>query len=137
MQRTILHQYVVAILITVAAGACQYWLQGFLGEPFPLVIFPLAVLAASWVGGLAPGLGATVACTLAYLNLAVRPATGAGTPWVSALVLPLALLLVGVLISLGISRLREETARARRIQAETEARLALTEQLSQLSSVLS
>ena len=137
MQRTILHQYSVAILVTVAAGACQYWLPGFLGEPFPLVVLPLAVLAASWAAGLAAGLGATVACTLAYLNLAVRPATGAGTARVSELVLPLSLLLVGVLISLGISRLREETARARRIQADTEARLALTEQLSQLSSVLS
>src|SRR6188472_3758033 len=83
MQRTILHQSIVAILVTVAAGACQYWLQGFLGDPFPLVIFPLAVLAASWFGGLAAGLGATVGGTLAYLNLAVRPATGAGTTRVS------------------------------------------------------
>jgi K+-sensing histidine kinase KdpD len=118
MQRTILHQSIVAILVTVAAGACQYWLQGFPGEPFPLVIFPLAVLAASWVGGLAAGLGATVGCTLAYSSLAVGPATGAGTTGVSELVLPLSLLLVGVLISLGISRLRGETARARRIQAD-------------------
>ena len=95
MQRTILHRYVVAILVMVAAGACQYGLHRFFGEPFPLVIFPLAVLAASWAGGLAAGLGATVACTLVYLYLAVRPATGAGTTQVSELVLPLSLLLVG------------------------------------------
>ena len=137
MQRTFLHRYAVAILVVVAAGACQYGLHRSLGEPFPLVVLPLAVLAASWVAGLAAGLGATVACTLVYVYLAVRPATGAGTTRISELVLPLSLLLVGVLISLGISRLREETARARRIQADTEARLALTEQLSQLSSVLS
>ncbi len=115
MQRTILHRYVVAILVTVAAGACQSWLQRVFGEPFPLVIFPLAVLAASWAGGLAAGLGATVACTLAFLYLPVRPAAGAGTTRVSEFVLPLSLLLVGVLISLGISRLRRETAWARRI----------------------
>ena len=137
MQRTILHRYVVAILVTVAAGACQYWLQRFLGEPFPLVIFPLAVLAASWAGGLAAGLVATVACTLAFVYLPVRPAAGTGTSQASELVLPLSLILVGLLISLGISRLRRETAWRAGSQADTEARLALTEQLYQLSSELS
>ena len=137
MQRMILHRYVVALLVVAAAGASQYGLHRSLGEPFPLVVLPLAVLVASWAAGLAAGLGATVACTLAYLYLAVPPAPGAGTARLPEFVLPISLLLVGVPISLGISRLRGETARARRIQADTEARLALTEQLSQLSSVLS
>jgi K+-sensing histidine kinase KdpD/CheY-like chemotaxis protein len=137
MQRTILHRYGVAILVTVAAAACQYWLQRFFGEPFPLVIFPVAVLAASWAGGLAAGLVATVACTLAFVYLPVRPAAGTETSQASELVLSLSLILVGLLLSLGISRLRRDAAWARRTQAETEARLALTEQLYQLSSELS
>ena len=80
---------------------------------------------------------ATVACTLAFVYLPVRPAAGTETTQASELVLPLSLILVGLLISLGISRLRREAAWARRTQADTEARLALTEQLYQLSSELS
>ena len=137
MQRTILHRYVVAILVTVAAAACQYWLQRFFGEPFPLVIFPLAVLAASWAGGLAAGLVATVTCTLAFLYLPVRPGAGTETTQASELLLLLSLILVGFLLSLGISRFRREVAWARRTQADAEARLAVTEQLYQLSSELS
>src|SRR5688572_3958618 len=66
MPRMILHRYVTATLVVVAAGVFQYALHRSLGEPFPLVVLPLAALAASWAAGLAAGLGATVACTLAY-----------------------------------------------------------------------
>ena len=98
MQRTLLHRYAVAILVVVAAGACQYGLHRSLGEPFALVVLPLAVLAASSAAGLAAGLGATAACTLAYVYI---EAAGTGTTQASKLVGPLSWLLVGFLNLVG------------------------------------
>src|SRR5687767_11647223 len=135
MPRTILQRYGVGVLLALVAGVCQYGLQPVVDERFPLAIFPLAVLAASWMGGLGPGLVVTAACTVTILYFPGHPAWGeAGHA--STLVL-LLLVLAGLLISTGISRLRRETARARRKQAEAETQLGTTDKLYQLSSALS
>ena len=85
MQRTILQRYGVGVLVALVAGVCQYWLQPLVGERFPFAIFPLAVLAASWMGGLGPGLVATAAGTL----LGVAPLLGllAAAIWIAAFLL--------------------------------------------------
>ena len=77
-------------------AACQYWLQRLFGEPFPPVLFPLAVLAASWAGGLAAGLLATVGSTLAFLYLPGRPAAVTQTTQASELVLLLSSVPLGL-----------------------------------------
>src|SRR5262245_21382528 len=135
MQRTTLLRYAVAVLVTLGAVACHYWLQSVFGERVALIAFPLAVLAAAWVGGLAPGLAATVACTLAIVYLPVRQA-GTEPTQPSTVVVLVLLMLAGVLISIGVSRLRRESARASRTLADTERRRAVTETLYQLSSAL-
>ena len=87
MQRTILHRYGVGVLVALVAGVCQYWLQPVVDERFPLAIFPLAVLAASWMGGLGPGLVATAACTFTILYFPGHPASGVPASHASTLVL--------------------------------------------------
>ncbi len=136
MQRTILQRYGVGVLVALVAGVCQYWLQPLADERFPFAIFPLAVLAASWMGGLGPGLVATAACAFTILYFPGHPASTVEAGLASTLVL-LLLVLAGLLISTGVSRLRRETARARRTQAEVETQLGTTEKLYQLSSALS
>ena len=132
MQRTILQRYGVGVLVALVAGVCQYWLQPLVDQRFPFAIFPLAVLAASWMGGLGPGLVATAACTFTILYFPGHPEAGHTSTRVLLL-----LVLAGLLITTGISRLRRETARAQRSQAEADAQLGTTEQLYQLSSALS
>ena len=80
---------------------------------------------------------ATVGSTLAFLYLPGRPAAATQTTQASELVLLLSLGPLGLLISLGISRLRRETARAARRRRTSRFGLALTEQLYQVSSDLS
>ena len=73
MPRTILQRYGVGVLVALIAGVCQYWLQPVVDERVAFVIFPLAVLAASWMGGLGPGLVATAACTFTILYFPGHP----------------------------------------------------------------
>jgi K+-sensing histidine kinase KdpD len=137
MQRTTLRRYLFAVLVILAAGGAAYWMQPVLGERFALAVFPLAVLAASWVGGLGPGLAATVAGSLTIASFQVHPSTAADVSPVSRMIVPLLLFAAGMLIALGISRLRRETFSARSARADAEERLAAAERLYQLSSALS
>src|SRR5688572_27097953 len=122
MQRTTINGYAVAILVTMAAGACGYWLQPIYGERLPIAIFPLAVLAAAWAGGAGPGLVATIAGTATVAFFSFRPTAGQASP-AATVVMLLLVALAGVLISICISRLRQQKTRACRAQAETDGRL--------------
>src|SRR5687767_7987297 len=136
MQRTILQRYGVGVLAALVAPVCHYWLPPVVDARFPFAIFPLAVLAASWMGGLGPGLVATAAGAFTILYFPGHPLSGVEASQASTLAL-LLLVLAGLLISTGISRLRRDTAGARRTQADAEIQLGTSEKLYQLSSALS
>lgn len=56
-----LGRYVVALAAVAGAFAARLILEPILGEVAPLLLFSLAVVVASWYGGLGPGLVATLA----------------------------------------------------------------------------
>lgn len=64
-QRHEVNGYLVALAATALAFLLRIALQPVLGARLPFFPFPLAVLAASWYGGRAPGLAATVLGLLA------------------------------------------------------------------------
>jgi len=80
---------------------------------------------------------ATVACAVSLALIALRLVPAIEVSQAASTVMLLVVIVAGLLISWGISRLRREAARARVRQAEAEARLGTTETLYQLSSALS
>jgi two-component system, LuxR family, sensor kinase FixL len=63
--------YTAAMLISLGTAAIRYWLDPIWGNQFRFVIFYPAVALAAWLGGLGPGLVATlisVVCVLWLLH---------------------------------------------------------------------
>src|SRR5215217_8080067 len=137
MQRRPLHRYVVAILITCAAGAADYWMRPILGDRCPLVVFSLAVLAASWAGGLGPGLLAVFAGAMPLVYFELRPLAAHAGGQASTVAVLLLSMAAALLICVTIARFRRDSVHARGAQADAEERCAATERLYQLSSALS
>ena len=58
----------------VAAAVLAWWLlRGWLGAQIPLTLFVLAVAGAAWIGGLGPGLLATLAALVVANAISLQP----------------------------------------------------------------
>ena len=87
--------YLVAVLATAAVIAVRLVLTLRSGQPANFPPFIIAVIGAAWVGGLRPGLVATLVCVLAQIFLFGQLGIG-GNPTPASLI---SLLLVGVAVS--------------------------------------
>src|ERR1051325_7925102 len=128
MTRHPLAGYVGAAFICAFSAAADYYLQPLLGDRATLAVFPVGVVIAAWHGGFGPGL----LVTLVGSALGVRlhgddPAHGASL---------LLFTLVGLLISVAIRQLREQTDVERDTRTETERQLRQTDRLRQLTATL-
>src|SRR5687768_12978288 len=92
----------LSLLAVVAALAVRWALTPWLGDRAPYLLFSLAVLVAAHLGGLGPGLAATLVAGLVGLAVFVGLPPPAAGDWVLLAVF----LMVGVAIS-GVA----ETAR--------------------------
>jgi PAS domain S-box-containing protein len=112
--------YAVAVVGIGLAALARYDLQSILGGQSPFLLFVVAVLASAGVGGLGPGLFATVLGGLTGQLLFVAPGLSGGDTGPAQMVRLAMFLVVGSIAS-GISeamhrsmrRLREESARRR------------------------
>jgi PAS domain S-box-containing protein len=107
----------------VAAAVLVVWLlQPVLGTDVPFTLFVLAVAASAWVGGVGPGLFATLASVGAAHVLSVKPhAVLPITPAGYSLRL-LLFALTGIAITAIIETRRRATARATAAAAQAERR---------------
>jgi len=112
--------YAVAALASVLAIVARYSLSTIFGEVAPLIPFVPAILIGAWLGGLGPGLFATLIGTIAgtYFFLAPHFSLHAIAPHEAAR------LVVFVTSGAIISLLIEQMHRARRRAEVSEARLA-------------
>lgn len=134
----------IALLATLVATLIRLALAPMFGPYAPYSIYLLAVVATAWVGGLWPGLAATLIGYVTADLLFVHPYTrGDGvTPFLGApeLVRFLSFALVGVAISFVSEqwhRVRlQDLARARRLEDEVAERLRAAEGLRQAKQTL-
>jgi two-component system, LuxR family, sensor kinase FixL len=68
-----IRRYAIAALAVAASLLARYALQGVLGGSVPYLQFFPAIVLASWVGGLGPGLLATGLCALAAMAFLLPP----------------------------------------------------------------
>ncbi len=68
-----LFPYLIALGAALAMAAARYFLQPLLGEELPFITFFPAVFFAAWLGGLGPGLLATLASALLCLFFFLPP----------------------------------------------------------------
>jgi PAS domain S-box-containing protein len=120
--------YPAAVASVGAAILVLRALQPLLGGSVPVTIFVLAVAASAWMGGMGPGLLATVASLVAVHLLSLKPdSVFAVTP--SSYIVRLTLFaLAGGAISMISETRRRATARAEDAAAQAEQR---AEELSQ------
>lgn len=104
-------RYLGALLAAVLAVVVRAGLELWLGHDGPLMVFVLAVAAASSLGGLGPGLVATGACAIA-LALSVPPIGDIFVTGPHDSVRILLFLIVGVVVSMLAERRRWLEARA-------------------------
>ena len=108
--------YLVAFLLVAGAVAIRLPLDGFFGASVPFLLFFPAMLAASWYGGLGPGLLGTIVSGLAAMYFFLPPdgfAIGGAVDVVSLALFTT----IGVAIAALNHRLRSEEA-SRRLEAE-------------------
>jgi len=113
--------YMVAVLICAGASFAQEALQPALAGHFPLAAASIAVVVATCVGGLGPGLLAIGVSTLTVADLFARPLHYSLTD--ANLVGLLLFVLLGLVVCLAISGLRRQvlSERQRRLDAERQA----------------
>src|SRR5260221_8392673 len=129
MTRHSLAGYVGAAIVCAITGGAEYLLQPLLGDRAPLAVFPAGVVVAAWFGGFGPGLLVTLVGSLVGARFQLEdPAQAASL---------LLFTLVGLLISLAVRHLREQTDAERGTRADTERKLRQADQLRQLTSTLS
>jgi two-component system, LuxR family, sensor kinase FixL len=66
-------RYSIAVAAVAAALLARYALQGVLGAKVPFLQFFPAIVVASWIGGLGPGLLATILSAVASMFLLLPP----------------------------------------------------------------
>ena len=137
MQRITKIRYSLAAAIILVAGLSEYLFQPVYGERLALVLFPAAVAAASWFGGLGPGLVAAAGCTLTAAFVFLHPLVGIQPTPVSHAVALLILGTSGAVISIAIATLRHQKNRARAAEVDMERRLRAAQQLHEVSSAVS
>jgi PAS domain S-box-containing protein len=114
--------YVLTIAVVGLAGFVRWLLNPVLGDYAPFVTFFIAVLVASWLGGLRTGLLAVLLSTLVALHFFVPP-SGALVPDLSVHVVGVAAYLVA---GVGIALFSEAMYATRRRFAAQEERLRIT-----------
>jgi hypothetical protein len=129
-------RYGVAIAALATAAAAQYLLQRLFGGPFPLTIFPAAVLVAAWFGGFGPGLLTTLGGALLAAYAFVRPGVLQASGSVPDVVALLLFTLAGLLITVAVRQLRHSARSHREGRRETEKQLRQTDRLQQLTGAL-
>ncbi|TAJ98986.1 MAG: PAS domain S-box protein [Candidatus Manganitrophaceae bacterium] len=65
--------YGIAVLSSLLATLVKLFLDPFIGEPTPFLLFSIPVIASAYYGGVGPGLLATGFCTLATWYLFLPP----------------------------------------------------------------
>jgi PAS domain S-box-containing protein len=100
-------QYAAAVLAVAVATLVRLWLAPYVGNSVPYPAFYLAVVAATWIGGIGAGGLAAVLSVLAVWYIA--PQAAAATPqtghWIgAALFLTVALAMSGVTSALRVAR---------------------------------
>ena len=122
-------RYGAALVALAICGVIPYVFQPYVGERFPLAAFPLAVLAAAWVGGFGPALLVTLGGCLAFApRLDLRTAADAATLFLLAS--------IGVLIALLVRHMRRHAGRERSARADAERQVRQTHRLHQLTATL-
>jgi K+-sensing histidine kinase KdpD/ActR/RegA family two-component response regulator len=130
--RSIPSRYAVAALACALAFAIGAWL----GQRFTLAALPAAVVVAAWYGGFGPGLAATLGGGFAAAYAFLGPRYARGDEPASAVSL-LLFTLVGLLISLAVRHFRLQAQAEQRARAAAEGQLRHTDQLQQLTAILS
>jgi PAS domain S-box-containing protein len=111
-------RYAFAVLVVGLALGLRWLLHGVLGEQAPFLLFVPAVLLASWLGGLGPGLLATALSSTVVSYAFLAPLGSLAASGTAALVQLALFTGIGVTISLLSGRLRRADTRAlRRLQA--------------------
>jgi PAS domain S-box-containing protein len=105
---TELSHYVVAVAAVGAAALVRHWLSPYLGGTAPFATFFLAVIAATWIGGIGPGVLATAASlAIVWDTIGGAPVvpTDEGGRWVgTVLFLTVALAIGGITSALRVAR---------------------------------
>ena len=117
--------YAFAVATSLATLGIRLGLAGLFGDRPLMILFILPVILSAAVGGLGPGLAATVLCALA-VNVAFVPPVGSlGIAHDGDLLQWLLLILGGVLVSVLVGRLHQTRLRLQsalhRIEATREA----------------
>src|SRR6185503_16177653 len=128
--------YAVALIVCSVAALLQYLLQPLVGERFPFVLFPAAIVVAAWSGALGPGLSATVAAIVVTDYFFLEPVRSL---WIDDPVDALALALfalAAVVVSFKARDLRRRADLERKVRTETARELGHTTSLKELTAAL-
>ncbi|HKI02399.1 MAG TPA: ATP-binding protein [Thermoanaerobaculia bacterium] len=112
-------RYGAAFLLVLLAVLIRWPLQPLLGMSTPFLFFFPAIMAASWWGGLGPGLLATALSSLAANFFFMAPVSSFSLSGFSALVQILLFAGIGVLINLLNDRLQKSRVRAEASSTES------------------
>jgi signal transduction histidine kinase/CheY-like chemotaxis protein len=149
LERPALLRYGGAVLAVALSVLIRLPLQPLLGGGVPFLFFFPAIVAASWYGGLGPGLLATALSTLTADYLFLPPVYSFGLPNLASGVQAALFAAIGVFISLlnerlhgarraaqsaalEILRREEELRRARSVASESEERLRILAEREEL-----
>ena len=114
--------YLAALAFVAGAGLVVWRLQPVLGTDVPLTLFVLAVAGSSWLGGVGPGLVATLLSLVAAEGLSLKPhAVVPITPTGDSLRL-LLFAIAGIVISVINETRRRAATRASDAAAQAEKR---------------
>jgi PAS domain S-box-containing protein len=125
----------VAVLAVAGAALVRWLLDPFLGDQLPYVTFVLAVVVASWYGGLRPGLGAAGLGLLLALYAFVPPRGSFAVAPGPHLIGLAATLLVSLAIAGFSEATRVAQRQARRAERRRTARLAATQVLAEAATL--
>ncbi|HKV09803.1 MAG TPA: PAS domain-containing protein [Thermoanaerobaculia bacterium] len=105
-------RYGVAVLAVAVALLVKLGLERIVDTGAPFLLFPLAILAAAWLGGLRPGLLATVLSTVVAVPMFLLPLSASDLGSGAMALRTLVFLLQGVGISLIAHAFDQERHRA-------------------------
>ena len=127
----------IAVLSFVMALALRVLGKAVLGNDAPFLFFIAALALASWYGGLAPGILATLLGAVATAILFLPPITQAGTLDITHILHIGVYIATGVFISVLMRRLHAAVERSERTERELENRVQeRTNELAQINCEL-
>lgn len=129
--------YMIAILMCATAGVAQQFLQPVLGGRFLLVIFPATVVLATWLGGVGPGLLATLVVAVIADYFFLPPLHTMRIDHPADAITFAVLVLAGLVVSLAMRRVRQTLENDRNGRIVAERALKRTSELEALATALS